>query len=69
MPAMLIIECNRCGSLLLSSEGQKTKTCTYCSTRLVVFKAKKLSSAKNAQEASIILKNLKNKKNNLFYSI
>lgn len=62
MPIMLIIECNKCGALLISTEHQKTKTCTYCSARILVVKAKKLNSAKNAYEALIILKNLKNKK-------
>ncbi|MCW3997664.1 MAG: DUF1922 domain-containing protein [Candidatus Bathyarchaeota archaeon] len=59
---MLIIECGCCGGLLLSSKDQKTKTCIYCGTRIMVFKAKKLGIAKNAYEASKILKKFKTKK-------
>jgi DNA-directed RNA polymerase subunit RPC12/RpoP len=74
LPTMLIIECRRCGGLLLSSKNQKTKTCTYCGIRIMVYKAKKLGSAKNSYEASKTLRKFKtkkrfSKKNNLTYSI
>jgi DNA-directed RNA polymerase subunit RPC12/RpoP len=59
---MLIIECNRCGGLLLSSKDQKTKNCIYCGSRIMVYKAKKLGLAKNAYEASNMLKKFKTKK-------
>jgi DNA-directed RNA polymerase subunit M/transcription elongation factor TFIIS len=59
---MLIIECNRCGGLLLSSKDQKTKTCIYCGTIIMVYKSKKLGSAKNAYEAAKTLRKFKTKK-------
>ena len=62
MTIKLIIECNKCGSLLIANEHQKTKTCIYCYKQIQIFKAKKIKSAQNAYEASIILKNLKNKR-------
>lgn len=61
MSKKYIIECNKCGHLLIINCNQKTKTCTYCDKQIIICKAKKLISAKNAYEASIILKNLKNK--------
>ena len=57
-----IIECNHCHGLLLANKNQKTKTCTYCNTRLLLYKVKKIGYAKNAFDASIIIKNLKQKK-------
>jgi DNA-directed RNA polymerase subunit RPC12/RpoP len=58
----LVIVCNRCGNLFLSADGQKTRTCPYCDTRVDVNKAKHVASAKNAFEASEILRNIKRRK-------
>jgi hypothetical protein len=62
MSANQIIECNKCFGLLIATKNQKTKICTYCNTRLIINKLKKVGYAKNAFEASIIIKNLKQKK-------
>jgi DNA-directed RNA polymerase subunit RPC12/RpoP len=62
MGTTLIIACNRCGNLFLAAEGQKTRTCPYCGTRVDVRKAKKVASAKNAFEASQMLRNIKSRK-------
>jgi len=62
MRPTLIIVCNRCGGLFLAADGQKTRTCPYCSTRVDVRRAKKLASAKNAFEASEMLRDIKSKK-------
>ena len=60
MPALtLIVVCSRCGGYLLAKEDQKTRTCPYCGTTVLVEKAKKLASAENAYEASMILRKLK----------
>jgi len=60
MPALtLIVVCSRCGGYLLAKEDQKTRTCPYCGTTVLVEKAKKLASAENAYEASEILRRLK----------
>jgi len=62
MGTTLIITCNRCGGLFLAAESQKTRTCPYCNTRVDVRKAKKVASAKNAFEASEMLREIKSKK-------
>ncbi|MBN1245572.1 DUF1922 domain-containing protein [Candidatus Bathyarchaeota archaeon] len=62
MGSTLIIACTRCGGLFLAADGQKTRTCPYCSTRVDVRKAKQVASAKSAFEASEILRDIKSKK-------
>ena len=59
MSIKLIIVCSRCGRMLLSNAEQKTKSCQYCGTRVIVEKAKKIATAKTALEASEILKKIK----------
>jgi hypothetical protein len=59
MPPTNIIECNRCGGLLLAPKTQKTRTCPYCNTKIYLHKAKQLADAENALEASQILRKLK----------
>jgi len=61
MSIKLIIICSRCGGMLLSNAEQKTKSCQYCGTRIIVENAKKIASAKTAFEASEILKKIKTK--------
>ena len=61
MSIKLIILCSRCGGMLLSNAEQKTKSCQYCGTRIIVENAKKIASAKTAFEASEILKKIKTK--------
>jgi DNA-directed RNA polymerase subunit RPC12/RpoP len=55
----LIVVCGKCGRLLLAKAEQKTRTCPYCGFKVLVDKAKKVASAKNAYEASEILRKLK----------
>jgi DNA-directed RNA polymerase subunit RPC12/RpoP len=43
----------------LANEEQKTRTCPYCGFKVAVEKAKKMASAKTANEASTILRRLK----------
>jgi DNA-directed RNA polymerase subunit RPC12/RpoP len=62
MGITLIVECNRCGRLLMAGENQKTRTCPYCGSRIDLRKAKKVASATNAFEASEILRDLKSNK-------
>ncbi len=57
-----IIVCNRCGGLFLAAESQTTRTCPYCNTRVEVRKAKKVALAKNAFEASEMLREIKRRK-------
>ena len=62
MGPTLIVVCSRCGGLLMATNDQKTRTCPYCGSRVDVRKAKKVASAKNAFEASDILRDLKSRK-------
>jgi len=59
MTSTIIVVCGRCGGLLMAKADQKTRTCPYCGSRVDVDKAKKVASAKTANEASIILRRLK----------
>ena len=62
MGQTLIIECTRCGGLLLAIDGQKTRTCPYCGKRVDIIKAKHIALGKNAFEASQILRSMKQRK-------
>jgi uncharacterized Zn finger protein (UPF0148 family) len=55
----LIVKCPKCGGLMLTAKGQKTKTCPYCGTQVNLLKAQKVASAANAFEASEMLRKLK----------
>jgi uncharacterized Zn finger protein (UPF0148 family) len=59
MTLTLIIVCGNCGGYLLAKEENKTRTCPYCGHTVVVQKAKKAASARNAYEASATLRRLK----------
>jgi DNA-directed RNA polymerase subunit RPC12/RpoP len=57
-----IVVCSSCGGLLMAAEDTRTRTCPYCGSRVDVRRAKKIASAKNAFEASEILRDLKSRK-------
>jgi len=59
MKPTLIVKCSKCGGLMLTAKGQKTKICPYCGTHVNLTKAQKVASASNAFEASEILRKLK----------
>jgi hypothetical protein len=59
MKPTLIVQCPKCGGLMLTSKGQKTKTCPYCGSHVDLLRAKKVGSADNAFEASEMLRKLK----------
>lgn len=58
--SFLILTCSECGGLLLAKTDQKSRTCPYCGARVAVEKAKRVAAARTAQEASMILRRLKN---------
>jgi DNA-directed RNA polymerase subunit RPC12/RpoP len=60
MTLTFIVVCAQCGGLLLAKAEQKTRTCPYCGSQIILTKAKKVASAENAYEASEKLKKLKN---------
>ena len=57
--SFLVVVCGKCGGFLLAKAEQRTRTCPYCGFKVLVEKAKKVASAKNAYEASEILRKLK----------
>jgi len=57
----IIVVCIKCGGYLLAKDFQKTRTCPYCGSKVVVEKAKKVAAAENASEASTLLRKLKEK--------
>ncbi|MEM3578067.1 MAG: DUF1922 domain-containing protein [Candidatus Bathyarchaeia archaeon] len=57
--SFLVVVCGKCGGLLLARVEQKTRTCPYCGFKLDLRRAKKVASAKNAFEASALLRSLK----------
>jgi ribosomal protein S27AE len=59
MGLTFVVICTRCGGLLLAKVEQKTRTCPYCGSTVVLEKAKKVASAKTTIEASTLLQRLK----------
>ena len=59
MKPTIIVKCTKCGGLMLTAKGQKTKICPYCGTHVDLLKAQKVASAANAFEASEMLRKLK----------
>jgi predicted nucleic acid-binding Zn-ribbon protein len=59
MAPTVIVKCTKCGGLMLAGTSQKTKNCPYCGAHVNLLKALKVGSAKNAMEASEILRRLK----------
>jgi DNA-directed RNA polymerase subunit RPC12/RpoP len=59
MTSTLIVVCYKCGGLLLAKTEQKTRTCPYCGSTVILQKARKVASAESASEASAILRKLK----------
>jgi DNA-directed RNA polymerase subunit RPC12/RpoP len=57
----IIVVCSKCGGYLLAKENQKTRTCPYCGSKVILEKAKKVAAAENATEASTLLRKLKEK--------
>jgi len=55
----VIAKCVRCGRLLLSRSGVKTKICPYCNARFGLDRAMIVGYAKSAQEGRQMLAELK----------
>ncbi len=64
MPQTFIVECKNCGSFLLAAINQKTRTCPYCTSKVVLQKARRVATAQSAFEASEILRRLKAERQN-----
>lgn len=61
MTVYVIVVCGKCGGYLLARSDQKTRTCPYCNSKVLLEKAKKMASADNASNASTLLRKLKEK--------
>ncbi len=61
MNLLLIITCYKCGRLLIAKTGQKTRSCPYCGFELQVKKAKVVAHADSSNDASMVLRKLKEK--------
>jgi DNA-directed RNA polymerase subunit RPC12/RpoP len=57
--SFFIVVCSKCGGLIISKAGQKTKICPYCGFKIYICGARKIASAENAYEASEMLRKLK----------
>ena len=58
----ILIVCYHCGQFLLAKTGQKTRRCSYCKARLILYKTRKVMQAETAQEASNKIRILKQTK-------
>ena len=56
-----IVVCHNCGRLLLAKDNQKTRHCPHCETRINAYGARVVATAKTAQEASKLIRALKQK--------
>jgi acetyl-CoA carboxylase beta subunit len=62
MAPKLVLKCTKCGGYILAAPDQKTKICPYCGTNVNLQKAPHVAAAKDAIEASEIIKHLKAEK-------
>jgi acetyl-CoA carboxylase beta subunit len=62
MTPILILKCTKCGGYILAKQTQKTKLCPYCGINVNLQKAIRVTAAKDAIEASEIIKRLKAEK-------
>jgi DNA-directed RNA polymerase subunit RPC12/RpoP len=62
MSAYAIVICSRCGGYLLAKIGQKTRTCPYCGLKMPLEKVQRIAIAKTANEASSMLRMIKEKR-------
>ncbi len=61
MASFIIVVCGRCGGFLAAKAEQKTRTCPYCGSKILLSKSKHVAIANDAYEALNILKTLKKK--------
>jgi DNA-directed RNA polymerase subunit M/transcription elongation factor TFIIS len=57
-----IIECAKCGNLMLIADTQKSRACPYCGVRVEARRALVLAAAEDAFTASKVLRELKEQK-------
>jgi len=57
-----VISCSRCEGLFLVTDGQRTRTCPYCGSRVDTIKSRRIATAEDAFTASEMLREIKTKK-------
>jgi acetyl-CoA carboxylase beta subunit len=62
MAPTIIAKCLKCGGYMLAGQAQKTKNCPYCGAHVNLQKSQRIAAAKDAFEASEILRRLKAEK-------
>jgi predicted RNA-binding Zn-ribbon protein involved in translation (DUF1610 family) len=55
----LVVECSSCKRFLLAASDKKTRTCPYCGKRVVIEQARVVAHSENAEEARLVLQELK----------
>lgn len=51
MAGFLVVQCGKCGNLLLCKEGQRTRKCPYCGFTVNVLRSRRLARAESVKEA------------------
>ncbi len=64
-----IVKCPYCGNLLACPSRLRTKSCPYCGKRFKVYSAVRVARAKDAQEASTLVRLLKAKEYGLLEAL
>jgi len=59
MGSFVIVVCTKCRGILAAKKEHKTSRCPYCGFRLLLSKAKTITTAQSAEEASNTLRRLK----------
>jgi DNA-directed RNA polymerase subunit RPC12/RpoP len=59
MAPTVIYECGKCGGLLMAAINLKTRTCPYCGATVSLLKSKRIAVARDAFEASEMLRKIK----------
>ena len=57
----LIINCPRCGKIIMASTANRTKTCPHCDSKVQIINSKVLAKAQSTQDALEIIQHLKQK--------
>ena len=58
----LVINCPRCGKIIMASTANMTRSCPHCSLKIDVRSAKVLARSRTTQEAVEIIQELKQRK-------
>jgi DNA-directed RNA polymerase subunit RPC12/RpoP len=55
----LVLQCSNCRRFLLAASDKRTRTCPYCGKRLVIGEERVVARSENAEEARLVLQELK----------